>query len=216
MSIFTPRFFEARLSSPVGTSSRFPLFFSFFLYHSLARLCSIVTLVSFRSLLVRILLYSAAPSSSLSAPCYSTLMPSFRLQAFFQQRQKTRRKIKKYIRCPVFALCNKIVFYSDVHRILRLRRLNVIRSQFRWCTALETGHARVTIGQGMGDSQRGQRGSLCVISVIDSDSVPQCSGECVFTVTHIPSGANPIMKTGSTVSQRLAFKRTLCLSHRLR
>lgn len=48
MSIFTPRFFEARLSSPVGTSSRFPLFFSFFfvsflgpsLFHCYTRIVS--------------------------------------------------------------------------------------------------------------------------------------------------------------------------------
>lgn len=47
---------------------------------------------------------------------------------------------------------------------------------------------------GIRRSQRDVR--LCVISVIDSDSVPQRSGECAFTVKHVPGDVNadPLMK----------------------
>lgn len=56
------------------------------------------------------------------------------------------------------------------------------------------GPSRVTIG----DSQEPTgRIRLCVISVIDSDSVSQRSGECAFTVIHVPGDANAdlLMKT---------------------
>ncbi|KAK2587641.1 hypothetical protein KPH14_003764 [Odynerus spinipes] len=46
---------------------------------------------------------------------------------------------------------------------------------------LRNGLRRVTIG--IRSSARS-----CVISVIDSDSVPQCSGECAFMVTHVLGG----------------------------
>lgn len=55
------------------------------------------------------------------------------------------------------------------------------------------GPSRVTIG----DSQEQRDVRLCVISVIDSDSVSQRSGECAFTVIHVPGDVNAdlLMKT---------------------